>query len=128
MGSKKNSPTGTTPMGLSESELSVEDVCSILKASSQAGVTELQFRGLHAHFGRTAETVDTAVVQREPGLTKEQIETLAQSTLETEQKRLREDRMAQALIEDPDLYEQMIRDGELKDAVDASRDEDDIDY
>lgn len=127
-------------MGLEKSALSSDDVIRILEASAKAGVTKLLFRDLHVEFGTPPENQvvisghqlpDYPVVQQSRdsapvgALTDKQHETIGRENLEREEIRLREEKLALALVEDPVLYEQMIRDEELSDDVDTTESEDD---
>lgn len=115
--------------------LSTNDVCQIIEASAKAGVTELKFGGLHVRFGKTVEQKELGAspspVQHAPqsysvaDLTEEQHQTQSRQSLEDEEIKTREERLARLLVEDPMAYEQMLRDGELTDAVDSADDGDD---
>lgn len=124
---------GTKP---TETELSSVDLCPILEASAKAGVTELKFRGLHVVFGRTAEQVVTMdprfglpaypFVQQPPAaktemdLSAEQHKLIRKQYLENAETNLREDQLAELLVTNPQLYEELLQKGELENAVDGS--------
>jgi hypothetical protein len=118
-----------------KSRLSREDVCSIIEASAKAGIAELQFGDLHLKFGQKADAVRVEFpypVQQSSAspdvkaLTTDQHEKQTKAVLEQETLRSREDRLAWALVSDPELYEQLLRDGELtNDAVDGADEDDD---
>lgn len=131
-----------TSRGAEKRCLSSEDVCSILETSAKAGVTKLLFRDLHVEFGTKSEDqvidltklqlLDYPVVQQNRGsapvgeLTEKQHDSLKKDSLEDEEMRLRQERLALAMVEDPVLYEQLLRDGELNDDVDSADSEDDL--
>lgn len=117
--------------------LSVDAVCSILKECSTSGVSELKFRDLHVRFGSTAgpvvdlRSLRYPLVQQPQGpqpevadLTPEQHAENTKLTLELEELRMREEKLARALVEDPLEYERMLRDGELSDDVESSDESD----
>lgn len=129
------------PTARENSMLSSDEIVRILEASAKAGVTKLLFRDLHVEFGTKPENpvVDLTglqlprypVVQQSRDsapvgeLTETQHKKIEKNNLEAEETRLREERLALALVEDPVLYEQLLRDGELSDDVDTAESEDD---
>lgn len=126
-------------MGSEKSHLSIDDACRILGASAKAGVIELKFGDLHVKFGRPAENVEVRAaqapqtfMQQEPpvtapvkALTDEQHTKLAALALEQSELQHREDQLARALVEDPMLYEELLRQGDLSDELDGADHEDD---
>lgn len=95
-----------------------------------AGVTELEFRGLHVKFSGTAErgtpSMPLAPNPQPPvkDLTDEQHQKLSLAALELDELQTREDQLAEALITDPLRYEELMRNGDLTDGMDASNDGD----
>lgn len=123
-------------MSPEKTTLSTAQVCSILKASAKAGVSELKFGNLHVKFGRPAETptqdyLEQRFVQQNPAiapvvnLTEEQHKQLAKLSLEDDELHTREDQLARALVEDPMLYEELLAKGELTDELDDADSDDD---
>lgn len=117
--------------------LSSAEVCSILLTSASAGVSELKFGHLHVKFGRPVETQVGIgfpsypfVPQTAPAsapvtdLTEAQHQQQAKESLEDDEIRVRQERLERAMVEDPVLFEELLRQGELSDAVDSADDED----
>jgi hypothetical protein len=111
--------------------LSTEQVCLILEASAKSGVAELKFGGLHVKFATKADAAqghaqldaETAPVKV---LTEDQHTKQTADVIEHDQIRLREEELANALVEDPMRFENMLRSGELNDdALDSANDGDD---
>lgn len=114
-----------------ETNLSSKQICSIIVTSAKAGVAELEFGPLKVRFGRPVEQRakplqmplgPTALSTPEAELSEDDHRMLSKEGLEHETARIRDEKLARALIEDPELYEQLIRDEELGDALDASDD------
>lgn len=117
-----------------KSPLSTADVCLILDASAKAGVTELQFGGLHVKFGRgpgplTEEAPlgkqQDSAPSSHADMSEAQHQSIAQATLERDEISLREEQLARALVEDPDRYEELLARGELSDELDGADEQDD---
>lgn len=123
-------------MAPEKSCLSTEDACRIIETSAKTGVTELTFSGLHVKFGRLTENdvgLTSPFVQQAPrapvsvnALTEEQHTKQATEALEMDELRLRQDQLAQALVEDPLKYEELLMQGELDDALDGADEDDDL--
>lgn len=60
-------------------------------------------------------------------LTAKQQTEQTEEVLELERLRLREDQLAEAMITDPLRFEEMLRNGELSDDVDAADEDDELD-
>jgi hypothetical protein len=99
-------------------DLDPQDIASIIQSCKDAGVRELQFKGLNISFGTLPETKKTAAELRD-----EQVKMGARG-LEIEELRMIEDRIEQLKIEDPEEYERLILSGELKRDPDKTIDED----
>lgn len=118
-----------TPTGPKKSILSPAEACFILEVSARTGVTELKFRDLHVVFGKTAESRHEADMPHGPAspaandLTATQHLEQSKAALEQDELRVRQDRLAMALVEDPALYEELLVNEEL-DASDESDDDD----
>lgn len=107
--------------------LTVRDVCAIIKACSSYGVTSLKFGELQVKLNPkevlpsssnpkpTIPTVDE--------ITEHQHEDQTKEALEDEEIRLRQSQIALALIENPELAEQLMIDGELEDDDDSGDDD-----
>lgn len=132
----------TSSRGAEKRGLSSDELCSILEASAKAGVTKLLFRDLHVEFGTKSENQvldlrglqlpEYPVVQQRRDsapvgeLTEKQHASLKKDALEDEETRLRQERLALALVEDPVMFEQLLRDEELSDDVDSADSDDDL--
>lgn len=128
--------SGTATTAINKRPLSSEEACLIIETSAKAGVTELKFGDLHVRFGKPAEQivgmtiVDPYPVHQAPqspsvkDLTEEQHQNQTKQAIEAEEIRTREDQLARLLVEDPEAYEKLLRDGELTDAVDDADDGD----
>lgn len=131
--SSKRLRTQTNPMGSEKITLSTDEVCKILEVSAKAGVIELKFSTLHVKFGGSAEQVvsNYPFVPSPPTtipvniLTDEQHKKQSKESLANEEMHVREERLAMALIENPELYEEMLKNGELSDDVGATDGPDD---
>lgn len=109
-----------------DNQLRIDDICRILETSRKTGVAELTYCGLHVRFGRTveeerAEQLATLNMNQEvaripvTALTEKQHLSQNADALEQAELELREDMIAQMMIEAPEIAEQLIRDGELND-------------
>jgi predicted nucleic acid-binding Zn-ribbon protein len=100
--------------------LQVKDICAIIKSCRNCGVTKFKFGDLEVDFGRPAlsphgkcgEAVNHLSVAE---ITDEIHEKQMKEALEQDELRLKDEQVAQALIENPLLAEQLIMDGELED-------------
>lgn len=107
----------------------------MIETSAKAGVSELKFGGLHVKFGRPAdEPVPPLGYPFMPqpqaqhpvtDLTEKQHVQQTKAAIEHDEILLREEQLARLLVEDPAKYEELLRDGELADALDGADDSDD---
>lgn len=100
----------------------------------------MKFRNLHVRFGTQAEQVtvnesfpnlsyplvqqSTSLNPAVADLTPEQHEAQNKAAIELAELHLKEEALARALIEDPEEYERLLRDGELSDDVAGADDSD----
>lgn len=106
-------PVGATDQ---KSLFSPLEVCSILKACAEANVTELKFGDLHVFFG--ASPLDAQLSARAPtpeAEISEQQTQIERRILEIEEARTKEDLLAEAILQDPSLAEELLISGDLTD-------------
>lgn len=104
---------------MAKNTLSSRDICDILEACAKSKVTSLQFGGLIVSFGTpAASTIPNEEKSNAVTTITEQHETSTRAAIEHDELVLREDQLANALVENPVLFEQMIKDGELEDVDD----------
>ena len=127
------------------SSLTASDVCTIIEQSAKAGLAELSFDGLQISFVRTYEQRQI-IHGKVGGLEPPSPEALAQmqqaslhpspynnlsdehhiqrtkEQIEEDEIRLREDQLAQMLIEDPQKFEELLAQGELDAGIDVNDD------
>lgn len=109
-----------------KSALSPEQVCAIIKACGESQVRVLKFAGLYVEFERTPLTPVVAEEVLPPPATE-----MAESQLKIEEGRgilqrelqIRDDQVAQMMIENPVLAEQLLMDGDLADDDDTDAEE-----
>ncbi len=115
-----SSTSGTMPTV--KNGLSSQEVCAIITSCATNNVSVLKFGELYLRFGPTAEeqpksesahpkTPDTAISEQQHEKQNEQ-------TLEYESELTREEQLANALVENPLLHEELLRNGELEDDAD----------
>jgi predicted Mrr-cat superfamily restriction endonuclease len=105
--------------------LNSTDICAILRACREAGVSELEFGTLRVTLGKTARIVQEEAAQSlatETEISAHQVKQ-AREAFELDELRMREDQLAELLITDPARAEQMLIDGELEDVTDGEPDE-----
>lgn len=123
---------------MAKNSLSSRDVCDIIQACSQSKVSVLKFGELYVRFGPQAEGSNTSTPESDfvpentstpvkpnsdTEISEEQHARISQDSLVADEISTREEQLAMAMVEDPALYEQMIRDGELEDVDDESSDD-----
>lgn len=93
-----------------ESELSAKEICSILKASQEAGVTVLKFRGLYVRFGWPASPEQTLAPTAPESVqaSTETPEEISQQAIDKEAILTKEERLALMVIEEPEEYERLM--------------------
>jgi hypothetical protein len=131
----RSGTSSTATKGLDSFPLNVEDLCRILEASSKSGVSELKFGPLLVKFGPSPEQIQRFLDQQQPthpsppvaALTEAQHTKQTQESLEQAEIALRQEQLQLAMVEDPELFEQMLSDGDLSDdgALDGTDDGDD---
>lgn len=106
--------------------LTAADVIAILDASRKNRVSVLKFAGLEVELSQasqdgtlTGPEAQPAAAMAEPNHEKQTEEANLADELQT-----REDQLAEALLSDPLLAEQLIRDGELTEDSDGADSED----
>lgn len=111
-----NSMSGTTSMAHeSTKRIDPSEICAMIKACGEAKVSVLKYGDLYLCLGERAPVVKkpaTPVPDTEISVTQKNIE--RESFLKDEQQ-LRQDRIAQALIEDPLEAERLLMSGEFVD-------------
>lgn len=129
LGSKRRSKSGTVTTGAEKSDLSTDEVCRILETSAKSGVTSLKFGGLSVTFEKKLEPVGVPLAEPHPNsvlapvtvLTEAQHLNQTQEVVLRDEVHLRQEQLAQAMIEDPLRWEELLRSGELtEDDVDTA--------
>lgn len=96
--------------------MTVTDICSIVEKCALNGVKDFHLGELHIQFKENtsviAPTIDDAPVYIPPEV-QEKIESQAKDAIEIEEIRAKQDRLAHAMIEDPELFEQLLLAGDL---------------
>lgn len=106
---------------LKKTVLNTVEVCTIIKAGAKSNVTLLKIGDIEIWFGKPTEPDVIQHVLHPPSNypTGEEIpvdhKQQNQLSLEIDEIRLKEDRLAQMIIENPALAEQMILDGDFGD-------------
>lgn len=119
-----NLTSGTKPTtAIDKLGLSSDDVCAIIKASGDSGVTSLKFGYLQIEFGKPIEQTRVDLVQSAPTPPSNPDTEISddarvmrdKAELVVDELKTRDDQVAQMLIEDPLRAEQLLLDGELED-------------
>lgn len=118
---------GTTSKNLA---LSSQDVCTIIKACADSGVSILKFGNLNVEFGRptkttvnqeeinssiTAETKNQSTNTPDKEISEEERKLLQEKALLEDEQKSKQDEIDHMLVEDPALAEELISSGELED-------------
>lgn len=91
--------------------LDVSSVCRIIETCSKAGVTKLSFEGLTVELGGKEIPAPAEVIQDIPeARTQVEAEEIARSEV-----LVKEDQVANLILEDPARYEELMAQGELTD-------------
>lgn len=111
-----------------EKLISAEDACRIIEVCGKSNVSELRFRGIHVRFGRPTESFQGTGVPLEAPLGMEQAispypdteisrepEPQNENSLLDEELRLKDERIAMALLENPAEAERLLLQGDLED-------------
>ena len=115
----KTSSTSGTSITAGNKTLASKDICEILEACGKFGVRELSYESLQVKFGpapreasdQNQNTNSSSVTEITENKHKEQTE----RAVEEAEVLTREEQLAYAMVENPALYEQLLRDGELED-------------
>lgn len=93
-------------------------ICAIIKECGQNGVREFNFRGLKISYGPLAQvsSPDTVYV---PTKTQDTANSQAREAIEKKEQEIKEDLINALIIEDPEGYEQLLKDEELVDEPEA---------
>ena len=111
-----------------------KEICEIIRTSHTCGVRLIQIGDLKVEFGTQTEPggvsgspyprANNAVFGKpSPDLSEDEHSSQTKEALEIEELRLREQQLAQMLIEDPSRAEELLMDGELEDDGDDSADD-----
>ncbi len=97
-------------------EFTAKDICAIMREAHRLGVARLEMGNLKVEFGDSLGQAIPAPPRRQARRADmQQIEkNEAQAIAEVEQK-VREDEMANLILEDPLAYERLVANGELDD-------------
>ncbi len=131
-------------MGESKEKMSLtsDDVCAIIEASAKNEVSVLKFGDLHIEFGMNATQLrklfpppdypvsvgPLSPLSQPPSpagaaIPETQHDKMNKNAIENEELRLREEEIANAIIENPLLAEELLREGELEDDDDGDGDD-----
>ena len=103
-------------------ELQTADVLSIIGACKDSGVRELTFRGLHISLGKKLQEV-RSVAKKTEEIKKKIQETAQKRSLEQDEFNLRDDEVADMMINDPVKYQNLVLSGELKDVIESKEED-----
>lgn len=107
------------------SNLTAQEICSILGACGAAGVAELKFGDLQVSFHRPVEAqMDQTPPVYQPEAAISEIhaaQEIEKSSIEQEEFDVKTERLALMMVEDPAQYEKLFLDGELTDAEPQDR-------
>jgi len=91
-----------------------DDICAIIKECGKSGVREFNFNGLKISYGPA--TVAPAIEPvRVPYEIQEQTDSQAREAIERREVQLKDELLDSLIVEDPEGYEQLLKDGELVD-------------
>lgn len=91
--------------------MTVENLCAILKACTESGVSELKFEGLEVSFWGPTQTLPQAFnLSPEVIAAQEQV---SQDVSVEQEVRSREDELAEMLVNDPEKFEDLLASGDL---------------
>lgn len=94
--------------------LNAEAVCAIIKQCGHSGVRELSFQGLKLSFGPLAQVPDIAPIHV-PYDIQVQTDSQAREAIAKREQQIKDDLIQTLLVEDPEGYEQLLKDEELVD-------------
>lgn len=90
------------------------DICAIIKECGQSGVREFNFNELKISYGPA--TVAPAIEPlRVPYQVQEETDSQAREAIERRELQLKDELINSLIVEDPEGYEQLLKDGELVD-------------
>ena len=107
--------SGTSTMA--EKMLQVYEICQIIKACADYGVTSLKCGPLELSFGKQTEKIP----QEQPAVTEitedqlKELDTIENDAHEEEEVRFRREQIDQMMIENPSKAEELLASGELVD-------------
>lgn len=103
----------------------VEQVCAIISKCAESGVTELKFGDLHVSFQPKSEQTTQAATWARPAhhsdteISEELLRQTDKERLEQDERRFREEQLAEMMLTDPLAYEELLASGELEDRDEA---------
>lgn len=97
--------------------LKSSEICSIIKACSEAGVSELKFAGLHLRFEPQYKPFEDTSYFPHPTeeAISDQSQQIEKESLESDEQRVKQERLDQMLIENPSAFEDLLLSGDLTD-------------
>ncbi len=105
-------------------ELSVKEICEIIKTGSKSGLAELEYLGLKVKFRTDVEHDPASPGESGLRLTKNQAQLLTQenesANLSDNEAKTREEQLSFLRLADPEAYEELIARGELENAREKS--------
>jgi hypothetical protein len=96
-----------------KSNLSVEDICRILKASEESGILKLKFQDLEFERAPIITATPPLPTHAENAIPEETHKKQNQETLLVDELRQKRQELDEMLITNPAEYERMMTDGEL---------------
>lgn len=97
-----------------KNNLTVREVCAIIKAANNGGVTKLKFGDLSLELTRTGGSHAVSLAA-DTAISAIKHEEITAKTIEQEEINFREEQLHMSFIENPELAEQLLADGELED-------------
>lgn len=109
---------------MDEKKLDCSEVCTIIEVCAKSGVAKLKFGDLSVEFANS-QTVNSRHLSNNPEaeISETQHEANTKEAVTQGEHDFRDEQVAHALIENPMLAEELIRDGELEDADDEPGDD-----
>jgi hypothetical protein len=112
----QSSKSGTRPTGRPKKHMTVPEVVSIINECGASGVSELKFGDLYVKFSTKAASNIPDPLPTVTEITESQKKNESRS-LENDELNFREDQLANALLENPLLAEELLIKGELEKGV-----------
>lgn len=99
-----------------EKSLTSQELNAIIRLCSQSGVAELNFGNLQIKFGlnsKLQESTPPNLVTSDVEISETQHKEQTRQAIEQDELRIKEERLAFAMVEDPGLAEELLEEGDL---------------